>query len=327
MKQFGADTVSTITGLKKKIEEINNSLPEGYKIEPYYDQTELILSSLHNVQKAILEGAFFVILVLFLFLGDIKSSFIVSLVIPVSVIITFLLMYFSKISINTMSLGGIAIGITLLVDASIIAVENTVRRLSEDKNRETPLISVVYKSIKEVSTPIFSATIIIISVFFPLFMLGGIEGKMFKPLSFAVCSSMGAALLLSLTMTPVLCSLLLKTGGTDKENKITKALKVFYTSILNIILKHRKFFIFSVTALVLIAIISARFLPTEFMPEIDEGAFVIQIVMPPDISLEEGIKIITIAGNIVKETPEITDVISVTGRPGKLGGRRRDKSG
>lgn len=314
VKQFGADTINTIEALKKNIKEINTTLPKGYEIVPYYDQTDLIKNALHNVQKAILEGSFFVILILIIFLGEIRSAFIVALVIPASVMIAFLLMYFAKLSINTMSLGGIAIGITLLVDASIIAVENTVRRLGDEKSRSLPLITVVYNSIKEVAKPIFSATIIIISVFFPLYILGGLEGKMFKPLAFSVCSSMGAALLLSITMTPVLCSYLLRKKGEEKDSRLTVKLKNVYTSVLHTVLRHQKLFIICVTVIVILILTSVIFLPTEFMPEVDEGAIFIESSMPPDISLEKAIKISSMMCKIISDMPEVTDIINTVGR-------------
>jgi len=314
VKQFGSDTVATIKELKKHIQEINAILPSGYRIIPYYDQTELIESALHNVQKAILEGSFFVILVLIIFLREIKSSFIVALVIPISVIITFLLMYLAKLSINTMSLGGLAIGITLLVDASIIDVENAVRRLSEEKNRYVPLLHIIYNSVKEMRKPTTAATFIIISVFFPLFILGGLEGKMFKPLAFAVCSSMAVAFLLSLTLTPVLCSYLLKKKGEEKESVITVKLKTFYTSVLRKVLAREKIFI-GIALITVIAILSSSaFLPTEFIPEVDEGAIFLSINMPSDISLQKAINLSGLVEKILHDIPEVTDVISTVGR-------------
>jgi len=314
VKQFGADTITTINELKKNIKDINASLPEGYKIVPYYDQTNLIESALFNVQKAILEGAFFVILVLIVFLGEIRSSFIVALIIPISVTITFLLMYIAKLSINTMSLGGIAIGITLLVDASIIDVENAVRRLSDEKNKNLPVILVVYNSIKEMRKPTTAATLIIIAVFFPLFMLGGLEGKMFKPLAFAVCSSMAAAFILSLTLTPVLCSYLLKNRDKEKEIKLTVMLKKVYESLLQRVFNHKKPFIIAIVIIVISVLFSSVFLPTEFMPEVDEGALFLSVNMPPDISLEKAIKLSGMVDKILRDIPEVTDIVSTVGR-------------
>ena len=315
IKQFGSDTIFTINALKKNIKDINAELPEGYKIEPYYNQNELIESSIYNVEKAILEGAIFVILVLFIFLGDLRSSFIVAIAIPTSVIITFLLMYFAGISINTMSLGGIAIGITLLVDASIIAVENLVRRLAEEKNKNIPIAEVVYKSVKEVAKPIFSSTLIIISVFFPLFMLGGVEGKMFKSLSFTVCASMGAGLLLSLTMTPVLSSWLMRRKEEEKDSLIYSALKKGYKYLLvTKVMKYEKLSIAIALIAVILILTSAAYLPTEFIPEVDEGSFLVMVSMPPDISLKESVRMARLAEKLILNIPEVTETIAATGR-------------
>lgn len=315
IKQFGSDTVFTIEKLEKNIESINATLPEGYKIEPYYNQNDLIESAIHNVQKTMCEGAIFVIFILFLFLGEIRSAFIVTIVIPTSVIITFLSMYIYGISVNTMSLGGLAIGITLLVDASIIAVENMVRRLAEDENKNIPVIGLVCKSIKEVATPIFSSTLIIISVFFPLFMLGGVEGKMFKALSFTVCASMGASLLLSLTMTPVLSTYLLKRRKEEKEGRIYSSLKKGYRYILTEkVLKHPKLFLALSIAAVLLVLGSGMFLSTEFIPEVDEGSFLVIITLSPDISLGESLKMARLAERLVHDIPDVTETITSTGR-------------
>jgi len=315
IKQFGSDTIFTVKSLEKNIEEINAGLPEGYKIEPYYNQNNLIESSIHNVQKAMFEGAFFVILVLFIFLGELRSSFIVAIAIPTSVIITFLLMFFAGISINTMSLGGIAIGITLLVDASIIAVENMVRRLAEKEKNDLSITDLVCQSVKEVATPIFSSTLIIISVFFPLFILGGVEGKMFKSLSFTVCASMGAGLLLSLTMTPVLSTYLLKRKKEEKEGIVYSNLKKGYSHFLSTkVLRYQALFLIFALVAVILILASATFLPTEFIPEVDEGSFLVILTLSPDISFEESIKMARLTEKLIHEIPEVTETIASTGR-------------
>ncbi|HZD03990.1 MAG TPA: efflux RND transporter permease subunit, partial [Longimicrobiales bacterium] len=215
LKLIGQNTAKVIDAVKEKVAEINEILPEGVAVVPFYDQSRLVEDAVGTVKEALLEGGLLVVLVLLLFLGDVRSALIVTALLPLSALFAFILMRRFGFSANLMSLGGLAIGIGMLVDGGVVMVENVYRHLSEHPAPEEAKRDIVGRAAREVGRPIAFAVGIIIIVFLPLFTLQGVEGKMFAPMAFTISFAMLGSLLFSLTVIPVLCALFLKkrSGG------------------------------------------------------------------------------------------------------------------
>ena len=309
--QFRGDTLKTIDAIKKNLEEIKKRLPQGIKTVVSYDQSILINKSLGNVVKAILEGGILVTLVLILFLGSISSAILVAASIPLSVLIAFLLMHFFGVSINVMSLGGLAIGVGKMANSSIIMVENIYLRLRE--RGEKPVKETVLKAAQEVGPHIFSATAIIILVFLPLLTLEGIEGKMFSATAFAVAASLAGGLLISLTFQPVLCSLFLRGRGKPRDWLI-RQIKKIYLPLLQAALRHKVITVTVPLLLLIAALALAPLLGTEFLPKLDEGSLLISSVILPGSSLREADRIGVESEKILLSFPEVTATYRRTGR-------------
>jgi cobalt-zinc-cadmium resistance protein CzcA len=314
MMLMGANGREVVNQVKKKIEEIKPSLPEGVTIKPFYDRSELIQKCIKTVTTALMIGGFLVILVLVVFLGNIRSAIIVAINIPLAALIAFILMKVQGVSANLMSLGGLAIGIGMMVDSSIVMVENIYRHLSENNDRSKNIVQITLISAKEVARPIVFAILIIIVVFLPLFTLQGIEGKMFKPLAFTISFAMLGSLVLSLTLAPTLCSLILKAKTQGKENIIIRSIKKPYLFLLKKALHHNRITV--ITAVILLAIslgIMTR-LGSEFVPQLDEGAIAVQAIRLPSISLTSSIETCEAIEKTIKGFPEVETVVSKTGR-------------
>jgi heavy metal efflux system protein len=314
MMLMGANGREVVNQVQKKIEEIKPSLPEGVTIKPFYDRSELIHKCIKTVTNALMIGGILVILVLFGFLGNLRSAIIVAINIPLAVLIAFILMKVQGVSANLMSLGGLAIGIGMMVDSSIVMVENIYRHLSENNNRNRNIVQITLISAKEVARPIVFAILIIIVVFLPLFTLQGIEGKMFKPLAFTISFAMLGSLILSLTFAPTFCSLILRVKTSKKENIIIRLIRKPYLFLLKKALQHNRITV--ITAVILLAIslgIMTR-LGSEFMPQLDEGAIAVQAIRLPSISLTSSIETCEKIEQILKRFPEVETVVSKTGR-------------
>lgn len=315
----GANTKAVIDGIRQKIESVQKALPEGVRIVPVYDQADLVEKAVTTVRGALIEAAILIIIVLALFLWDVRSAFVVLCSIPISMLIAFIMMRWFGLSANLQSLGGLAIGIGMMVDGSIVVVENVVRHLSEPNNKGEALIHRVLRAVREVGQPVFFAVLIIIVVFLPLFTLEGVEGKLFKPMAFSVAFAMFGSLIVALTLVPVLCSLLLKESDEEHESFLVKFLKAVYRPVLAFALA-RRWFVISCAVLGLVASLAVvPFLGTEFVPELDEGTMTIRVTMNPSISLEESKRIADRLERKVKKYPEVTYAFSQIGRP-ELGG-------
>jgi cobalt-zinc-cadmium resistance protein CzcA len=308
--QFRGDTLKTIAAIKKSLAEIKKTLPQAIKIVASYDQSILINKTLGNVVKAIVEGGILVTFVLILFLGSLSSAILVATSIPLSVLIAFLLMHFFGVSINVMSLGGLAIGVGKMANSSIIMVENIYLRLHEKGENAK---EAVLKAAQEVGPHIFSATAIIILVFLPLLTLEGIEGRMFSATAFAVAASLAGGLLLSLTFQPVLCSLILKGRGLQRDWLI-RQIKRIYLPLLKASLHHR---VITVALPLLLLVATFALIPllgTEFLPKMDEGSLLISSVILPGSSLQESDRIGVESEKILLGFPEVTSTYRRTGR-------------
>lgn len=310
----GGNAKEVVSRIKARVEEINSKgmLPHGLQIVPYYDRSELVDAALHTVTKVLIEGIILVVVILFLFLGDVRSSLIVVGTLILTPLITFMVMNHYGISANLMSLGGLAIAIGLMVDGSVVVVENAFHHLGHRKDESK--IRVVLEAASEVATPVLFGVGIIILVFLPLMTLEGMEGKMFAPLAYTIAIALFVSLVLSLTMTPALCSYVLK-GGSGEDTKLIQTIKKPYLSALNWVLNNeKKTIIFS--ALLFVGTIALfPFLGTSFIPEMKEGSIVPGINRVPNISLEESMKMENKAMKLIMEqVPGVKSAISGLGR-------------
>lgn len=321
-KQPNTNTLALTGRLDNALDELKANLPADVKINSQiFRQSRFIDSSIDNVKKSLIEGAIFVIIVLFIFLMNWRTTIISLISIPLSIVFSLLAIRWMGLTINTMSLGGIAIAIGSLVDDSIVDVENVFKRLRQ--NREKPeneresVIKVVYEASKEVRMPMLNSTLIIIASFLPLFFLSGMEGRMLKPLGITFIISLMASTLVALTVTPVLSSFLLGSQNSDKtgeEPTLVRWLKKYYEKALNWSVGHKKSLLFGVGALLAAAVVMFFTLGGSFLPAFNEGSFTISISTVPGISLEESDRMGRTAEELLLSIPEIKTVGRKTGR-------------
>lgn len=315
MKQFGADTVQVAAGIRQAIEDIRRALPKGVQLRTVYDQSQLVNSALGGVGRAVMLGGVFVALVILLLLGNVRAALVVTLTIPISIALAGLLLRPLDVGLNTMTLGGLAIAVGLLVDAAIIMVENILHRLSGATTRRERRERAVSAAI-EVARPIAFATFIVIVVFLPLFGMTGIEGRMYQPLAAAVIATMIAALVLALTLVPIAAAIALRPSapGTDDDVLLLRKVKQWYAPLLDRCLRHPRL-VAVVTVLVAVPVIALGLrIGSDFMPQLDEGAFLLQTVLPAEAALEEVDRLNHRVEDILREIPEVEDVVRRTGR-------------
>jgi len=312
-KQYGGDTLAAIANIKQAIAQTARDIPEKIKVKPFYDQSILILKSINHVEVSILQGVLLIVLVMLLFMWNLRSSFIASLTIPFSILIALILMSFFKINLTVMSIGGLAIGIGKMANGSIIMVENICRILNEKKGQAPPL-ALIAEAAKDVGKYLFSASLIIILVFLPLLTLQGLEGAMFRPTAFAVAAALFGAMILNLTLQPVLASYYLKKQKQRAtKNPVTEFLEDKYRHLLDGALEHKKILITVFVVLIIGAGVAYHFLGKEFVPPLDEGAIMASSVMLPETSIEESIKMGTRIEKIFLSFPEVVSVSRTTG--------------
>jgi cobalt-zinc-cadmium resistance protein CzcA len=311
----GGNAREVVTRIKSKIKEINDQklLPEGLQIVPFYDRTDLVNAAMFNVAKVLIEGVILVIVVLFIFLGDVRSSLIVVCTLILTPLLTFMIMNKYGISANLMSLGGLAIAIGIMVDGSVVVVENTFAKLGERLKHGESKSRIVLEAASEVGTPVLFGVGIIILVFMPLLSLEGMEGKMFAPLAMTIGIALTISLLLSFTLSPVLCSYILK-GGAEHDTKLVAKLKTPYMRWLNWSLNNPK----SVVKKSLLALGASAvlfvFLGKSFIPIMQEGAITPLISKASNISLDESIKMEFDALRRIMTIPGIKMAVSRLGR-------------
>ena len=314
----GGNAKEVVSRIKTRVEEINSKgmLPDGLKIEAYYDRSELVDAALWTVTKVLLEGVLLVVVVLFLFLGDVRSSLIVVGTLILTPLLTFMAMNELGISANLMSLGGLAIAIGLMVDGSVVVVENAYLQLGRQAKSGESSTRVILRAVVEVATPVIFGVGIIILVFLPLMTLQGMEGKMFAPLAYTIAIALAISLILSMTLTPVMSTYLLKPPAHDGDHdtKLIAAMKQRYLKMLHWALgNEKKTVTLSVGAFVL-TIAVLPFLGTAFIPEMKEGSVVPGINRVPNISLEESIKMEMEAMRLVMQVPGVKSAVSGVGR-------------
>ncbi|MEZ0231440.1 MAG: efflux RND transporter permease subunit [Methylophilaceae bacterium] len=313
MMMRGGNAKEVVSRIKTRVKEINEKsmLPGGLKIVPFYDRSELVDAALFTVVKVLIEGIILVIVILFLFLGDVRSSLIVVGTLILTPLITFMAMNYYGISANLMSLGGLAIAIGLMVDGSVVVVENTFHQLGHRKDESK--IRVVFEAASEVATPVLFGVGIIILVFLPLMTLQGMEGKMFAPLALTIAIALFVSLILSLTLSPVMCSYMLK-GGSGEDTRLIQAIKKPYVSMLNWALKNENKTILTAVTVFVLAILTVPLLGTSFIPEMKEGSIVPNIIRVPNISLEESTRMEMDAMKIISKIPGVKSAVSGLGR-------------
>ena len=322
-KQPNTGTIALTEQLEKALADLQKNLPKDVKISTdVFRQSRFIESSISNVQESLYEGAIFVVIVLFLFLANTRTTIISLITLPLSLVVAILVLHYMGLSINTMSLGGMAIAIGSLVDDAIVDVENVWKHLRENKmlppEERKPVREVVFNASREVRMPILNSTLIIIVSFIPLFFLTGMEGRMLVPLGIAFIVSLFASTVVALTLTPVLCSYLLggktKGDGLPKEAFLSVWLKKYYERALLWSLEHKKTVLGGTVAVFVVALGIFFTLGHSFLPSFNEGSFTINVSSLPGISLEESDKIGRQAEEILLSIPEIQTVARKTGR-------------
>lgn len=318
MMLAGGNAKQIVGRIQERVQEINDKdmLPGGLKIVPYYDRSELVDAALWTVTKVLIEGVFLVVVVLLLFLGDLRSSIIVVATLVLTPLLTFMAMNQINLSANLMSLGGLAIAIGLMVDGSVVVVENAFAYLGRKAETGESRIRIIFNAVKEVATPVIFGVGIIILVFLPLMTLQGMEGKMFAPLAYTIAIALAVSLVLSLTLSPVLCSYLLKVppGQGDHDTRAIAAMKKPYLKMLNWSLANGRKTVTLCVGVFVATLAILPFLGTAFIPEMKEGSVVPGINRVPNISLDESIKMEMQAMKLVMEVPGVKSAVSGVGR-------------
>ncbi len=307
----GANSRATVDGVKQELAALKSALPAGVRIVPFYDRTELVTQAVWTVEKALTEAVVLVLLVLIVMLGNLRAALTVALILPLSVLFTFVLMRVFGVSANLMSLGGLAIAIGILVDAAVVVAENIHTQLSRTA-AGVSRVHLVYRAVLEVATPVISGVLIIIVVFLPLFSLSGLEGKMFTPLAVTISFALIGSLILSLTVIPVLASLLMR-GGAEEDGRVLRWLKRIYMPLMRWALSKRKTAVGGAVFLLLLAMALFPFIGKEFMPVMDEGTTVVIIEKLPSISLERSLALDEKYQKAMMELPEVIGVVARTG--------------
>lgn len=310
--QYNSNVLNTIRGVQAVIDDIGGALGKGYTIDIFYTQLDMIMKSIRNIFNSMLVGAVLVILVLVLFLNNVRSAFVVSLAIPLSGVAAIIVLKFYGLTINIMTMGGLAVGLGMIVDSSIIMAENIHRRTLKG---DIPFADALLVGAREVGRPIFYSTVILLAVFAPIFTLGGIEGRMFIPLAFAVSAAVFGSLVVSLTVTPVMASLVFsRKAKADGGGVIISLIKRLYHPLLEHTLSHPWRMV--ATCVVVVALGVGLFfrVGAEFMPEMDESSLVMDVLLPPETSLDESARVASLVSRRVAEIPEVVKVVRRTGR-------------
>ncbi len=311
----GGNAREAVNRIKLKVAEINEGklLPDGLQIVPFYDRTDLVNAAIFNVAKVLIEGVILVVILLFLFLSDVRSSLIVVATLILTPLLTFLVMNRYGISANLMSLGGLAIAIGIMVDGSVVVVENTFAKLGERLKTGESKIRIILEAATEVGTPVLFGVGIIILVFMPLLSLDGMEGKMFAPMAITIAIALTISLILSFTLSPVLCSYILN-GGSEDDTKIVARLRAPYERWLHWCLANSKLVVKRSLIGLVASIIGLTLLGKAFIPVMQEGSITPVIVRAPNISLDESIKLEFEAIKRIMTIPDVRIAVSRLGK-------------
>jgi cobalt-zinc-cadmium resistance protein CzcA len=314
-KLIGTNTQAVLQNVEKQIASINEAMPEGMTVEPFYTQGNIIDKAIGTVRDALLEGAVLVLIFLYLFLGNIRSTLIVIASLPLSALVAFIGLYSLDLSANLMTLGGLAIGIGMIVDGSVVVVENIFRFLEErDEEEEISMRRLVAEATREVGRPVVFAISIIIIVFLPLFTLQGVEGKLFSPMAFSISFALLGALLFALTFVPVAASLVFSEDTDHGEPRLVRWLKDKYRPIVRWVYDRPKIVLGSAVGLLLVSLALFPFLGAEFKPTLREGSYAVRAVMPPGANLESTNDYAKRLQESFKKFPEVNGVFTRVGR-------------
>ena len=319
LARIGENAKDVVDAVKARLATVQQALPEGTVVKPVYERTELVNEAVGTAVRALIEGSILVAIVLFLFLGELRSALVVVVALPLAMLIAFICMEQAGLSANLMSLAGLAIGIGMMVDGAVVMVENAFRLMAERKAQGLPVdrTAAVLAAAREVANPIAFAILIIIVVFLPLFGLQGLEGKMFKPMAFNIGFAMAGSLILALTLIPVLAALVLRPKE-EKDTRLVAFLKRHYSRVLDWSLARRR----AVLAIALVALAGSLalfpFLGKEFMPNLKEGSIMWRITSIPSASLDESIAISQQVEALIKQKfPEVDTTLAMIGRAEK----------
>ena len=307
---------AVVDAVKAKLAVAQAALPKGVALVPNYDRAELVQKALSTAQSSLVEGAILVAVILFLFLGELRSAIVVIVTLPLAMLIAFILMQQFGVSANLMSLAGLAIGTGMMVDGAVVLVENSFRLLSHARESGKPInkTHLILEAAREVINPIAFAIIIIIVVFLPLFSLTGLEGKLFKPMALTITFAMAGSLLLSITLVPVLAALILKPKA-EKDTFVVRWAKKAYLPLLDWALERKKVVIGSALALLVASLALFPFLGKEFMPTLQEGTIQFRVTNIPSASLDESIRVSKVVSDeLHKQFPQVDSVLATIGR-------------
>ena len=313
IQQANENTLKVIDRVKEKITEIQPSLPEGMKIVPFYDQTNLVKRAVSTLTESLLEQFLVVFFVVLLFMGNFRSSIIITCGIPIGIMISFVLMKGINLSANLMSLGGIAIGIGVMTDAAIVMVENIYRHLAQNQGRRS-VVDVTIEASKEVAAPLFFSLSVVIVTFFPVFALTGTEGKLYNPMAWTKTFALAGSLILAITLIPVLCTILLKGKIKEQQTWIVRKLNQTYLPIWQTAIKYRKITIGFAMVMMLMSLALIPFIGTEFMPRLEEGSILVMPTMLPSVSLTEATEAAKKMDQLIMEIPEVEMSVGKVGR-------------
>ncbi len=318
LSRIGTNAADVVEAVKNKVTIVETALPEGVTLKPVYERTDLVEKAITTAERALLEGAILVAIVLFLFLGELRSGLVVIAALPLSMLIAFIFMQQAGLSANLMSLAGLAIGIGMMVDGAVVMTENAFRIMAERREHSEPVdrTAAVLAAAREVANPIAFAILIIIVVFLPLFSLEGLEAKLFKPMAFNISFAMAGSLLLSLTLIPVLAALILKPKA-ERDTLLMRWVKRGYLPLLAWSLAHKRMVVACAGVALVASLALFPLLGKEFMPQLREGSIMWRVTTIPSTSLEESIEISKKIETALAEYPEVETTIAMIGRAEK----------
>jgi len=318
LSRVGENAKNVVDAVKAKIAITEQALPEGVVLKPIYDRTDLVEKAISTAENALIEGSILVAIVLFLFLGEIRSAIVVITALPLAMLIAFIFMEYAGLSANLMSLAGLAIGIGMMVDGAVVMVENSFRVMAErrETGEKVNRTAAVLEAAREVANPVSFAILVIIVVFIPLFSLEGLEGKLFKPMAFNISFAMAGSLVLTLTIIPVLAALILKPKA-ERDTFLVAAIKKVYLPFLAWALDHKKVVVTSAAALLIGSLSLFPLLGKEFMPQLQEGSIMWRVTSIPSASLDQSIKISKDIEAALGKFPEVETTLAMIGRAEK----------
>ncbi|WP_031434170.1 efflux RND transporter permease subunit [Methylomarinum vadi] len=310
----GANARQTVQDIEAKLEELSTGFPEGVKVNVFYNRGTLVEKAVSTVSDALIQAILLVVVTLILFLGNLRAALTVALALPLAALFTFILMHYTGMSANLMSLGGLAIAIGMLVDGAVVVVENVATLFADkEKSKRLPHLHSIYRATREVALPVVSGTTIIVIVFLPLLTLQGLEGKLFTPVALTIVFALSGSLLLSLTVIPVLASFLLKQVS-DEEPWLPRQLQKIYQPFLAWCLNNSKKVFAAAGAMLVVTVLVFTQIGSTFMPSMDEGDIIVQLEKLPSITLKESVALdVQVQKNILKNIPEVVNVVSRVG--------------